>query len=591
VGLKSSWIGSPATRRCGTAALGGILLSMAFAPAEIAGAAWVAPGLILFCALGANGAEAFWIGFVAGLTHFLSSLYWLLAMPFDWHGIPLAPGLAWFSLSAYCALFFALWVWFCWRIFPGDLGTGAASSPRLRPPGEEREKRSAATRATRPEHENGLAGTATGPGLSILAVLDNFLSTPVWKRAGWAILCACGWTALEYARGLFLSGFPWNFLGVSQYRLLPVIQVASLTGVYGVTFLVVWFSVAIGSTMLVLARKPTAKHIWGDAALPLLALAGVVSFGMSQCLSAPPPARRLKLALVQPSIPQTLIFDPAADEKRFGDVIALSEQALESTPDVLVWPESAVPALTEDNQRTIGKLLESHPVWLLFCADSSDVLPSGATAIYNSSFLVNPKGAVGGIYHKRRLVIFGEYIPLVRWLPFLRWLTPIGDGFTPGDRVAPFNLTGLGASVSTLICFEDTFPQEARLHTAPETDFLVNLTNDGWFGDGPEQKQHAVMALFRAVENGVPLVRCTNNGLTCWIDAQGRIREKQETGGSIYGPGFIAPEIPLRDPHRGQTFYNLHGDWFSWGCWGMSLLALVFWKGNLSTGPREVSNS
>ena len=539
---------SPAARRYGTAAVGGLLLSTAFAPAEIAGAAWVAPGLILFCAVGATGAAAFRAGFVAGLAHFLSSLYWLLAMPFAWHGIPLAPGLAWLALSAYCALFFALWVWFCWRIFPGDIAR---------------------------------------PGFPLLTVIDKFVSTPVWKRAGWAILCASAWTALEFARGLFLSGFPWNFLGVSQYRLLPVIQLASITGVYGVTFLVVWFSVAIGSAILVLARNPTLQRGWGDVALPLLTLTWVVGFGMSKCLSAPLPARQLRVALVQPSIPQTLIFDPGADAERFGEVIALSERALESKADVLVWPESAVPALTVENQQAIGRLLGSHPVWLLFCADSSEMLHSNAMAVYNSSFLLSPKGSVEGIYHKRRLVIFGEYIPLVRWLPFLRWLTPVGDGFTPGDRVVPFKLTGLAASISTLICFEDAFPQEARSHVGPDTDFLVNLTNDGWFGDGPEQKQHAVMALFRAVENGIPLVRCTNNGLTCWVDAQGRIREVLEAGGSIYAPGFIAPEIPLRDPNRGRTFYNQHGDWFGWGCCGMSVLALLFWKRNLSTDPRD----
>ncbi|HUD83841.1 MAG TPA: hypothetical protein VMQ67_10075, partial [Candidatus Saccharimonadales bacterium] len=301
---------SPAARRYGTAAVGGLLLSTAFAPAEIAGAAWVAPGLILFCALGATGAAAFRAGFVAGLAHFLSSLYWLLAMPFAWHGIPLAPGLAWLALSAYCALFFALWVWFCWRIFPGDIAR---------------------------------------PGFPLLTVIDKFVSTPVWKRAGWAILCASAWTALEFARGLFLSGFPWNFLGVSQYRLLPVIQLASITGVYGVTFLVVWFSVAIGSAILVLARNPTLQRGWGDVALPLLTLTWVVGFGMSKCLSAPLPARQLRVALVQPSIPQTLIFDPGADAERFGEVIALSERALESKADVLVWPESAVPALTVEN--------------------------------------------------------------------------------------------------------------------------------------------------------------------------------------------------------------------------------------------------
>jgi apolipoprotein N-acyltransferase len=538
---------SAAARRYGAAALGGLLLSTAFAPAEIAGAAWVVPGLILFCALGAHGATAFRVGFVAGFAHFLSSLYWLLAMPFAWHGIPLAPGLAWLSLSAYCALFFAVWVWFCWKIFPGE---------------------------------------ASRPGIPFLVVIDNFLLTPVWKRAAWAILCASAWAALEFARGLFLSGFPWNFLGVSQYRLLPVIQIASITGVYGVTFLVVWFSVAVCSTMLVLARKPATRLFWGDTAVPLLVLTWVVGFGTNKCLSAPKPARRLTLALIQPSIPQTLIFDSAADSQRFAEVIALSERALESRPDVLVWPESAVPALTVENQQAIGRLLAKHPVWLLFCADSSGMV-SGATAIYNSSFLLSPKASVEGVYHKRRLVIFGEYIPLVRWLPFLRWLTPIGDGFTPGDRVVPFSLTGLGAGISTLICFEDAFPQEARSHAAPDTDFLVNLTNDGWFGDGPEQKQHAMMALFRAVENGLPLVRCTNNGLTCWVDAQGRIHEVLAPGGSIYGEGFMTAEIPLREPGRARTIYNKYGDWFGWSCGGISVLALFFRRRALSTDPQK----
>ncbi len=534
---------SPAARRYGAAALGGLLLSAAFAPAEIAGAAWIAPGLILFCAIGATGAEAFRTGFVAGWAHFLSSLYWFLAMPFAWHGIPLAPALAWISLSAYCAVFFALWVWCCWKFFPGNVAE---------------------------------------PGAPLLAALDRFLATPVWKRAVWAFLCASTWTALEYARGLFLSGFPWNFLGASQYRLLPIIQIASITGVYGVTFLVVWLSVAIGSAMLVLTRIPGVQRVWGDAGLPLLVLTWVAGFGLNRCLSASVPTRHVTAALIQPSIPQTLICDPAADTKRFNDVIALSEKALESKPDILIWPESAVPGLTDETQHIIARLLENHPVWLLFCADSSDLV-SGATNDYNSSFLISPKGSVEAVYHKRRLVIFGEYIPLVRWLPFLRWLVPEGDGFASGDKVVPFNLTGPEAKVSPLICFEDAFPQEARAHVGADTDFLVNLTNDGWFGDGPEQKQHAVMALFRAVENGVPLVRCTNNGLTCWIDAQGRMREVLATGGSIYSAGYITPEIPLRDANRGQTFYNQHGDCFAWSCCGLSLAALTLRKRIVST--------
>jgi apolipoprotein N-acyltransferase len=166
---------------------------------------------------------------------------------------------------------------------------------------------------------------------------------------------------------------------------------------------------------------------------------------------------------------------------------------------------------------------------------------------------------------------------LVRWLPFLKWLSPIGEGFTAGDRAASFNLTGLSVKTSALICFEDMFPQEARDHVQDDTDFLINLTNDGWFGERAEQKQQAGSAVFRAIENGVPLVRCCNNGLTCWVDPQGRIRETLNAGGSIYGPGFITPQIPLRDSaQRAPTIYNRFGDWFGWSCCVMSGLGLLF---------------
>jgi apolipoprotein N-acyltransferase len=549
--LKISSINPVAAGRYGLAALAGLLLSAAFAPAGLAGAGWAAPGLILFCGLGGGAARTFRAGFVAGLAHFLSSLYWLLAMPFAWHGIPLAPALGWIALSAYGAFYFAAWVWFCWRVFPG--------------PSASRE-------------------------FSLVQSVDEFVAVPLWKRIGWAIVCAAGWTALEVARGRLLSGFPWNFLGVSQYRLLPVIQIASITGVYGVSFLMVWFSVAVGAAMLILVRQPAGQRVWGDAALPLLAVCGVVAYGMTQFGSGPAPTRQLAVALIQPSIPQTLIFDPREDAARFNEVIALSEKALASKPDLLIWPESAVPDLEAENRQTIARLLAAHPVWLMFCADSAEPSPSGGTACFNSAYLVSPQGAVEGIYHKRRLVIFGEYIPLVRWLPFLKWLTPIGSGFTPGNRPVTFHLSHPAAVISVLICFEDMFPQEAREHVGPDTDFLVNLTNDGWFGEGAEQWQQAASAVFRAVENGVPLVRCTNNGLTCWIDAQGRIREMEDAGGSIYGAGYIAPKIPLRAPgQQGRTFYNRFGDWFGWCCCGLGGLALL--AGGKKGPPRHPMSS
>jgi apolipoprotein N-acyltransferase len=542
VPLKNSSMSSADLARYVLAALAGLLLSAGFAPLEIAGSAWAGPGLVLFCSLGERGARAFRLGFVAGFVHFLSSIYWLLAIPFAWHGIPLAPALGWIALSAYCGLFFGLWVWFCWKIFPGRVGE---------------------------------------PEFFLATAVDQFLSVAWWKRAQWAVLCAVAWIALEMARGRLLGGFPWNFLGASQYTLLPLIQIASITGVYGVSFIIVWFSVAMGGVLLILARRPSSAAIWCQAALPLLSISCIAAYGMTKTLKIPAPSREIRVALVQPSIPQTLIWDIKENANRFQQVLALSEKALASKPDLLIWPEASVPDLGPENEQAIAQLLASHQAWLIFSGDWAELLPSGETNYFNSSFLISPGGAIEAIYHKRRLVIFGEYIPLIRWLPFLQWLTPISGGFTPGERVVPFNITNLAAKTSVLICFEDMFPQEARDHVEADTDFLINLTNDGWFGDGAAQRQQAAGALFRAIENGVPLLRCANNGLTCWIDAQGRIREIEHEGGSIYGPGFITPTIPLRGPgERVRTIYNRYGDWFGWSCCALSGIFLLnaFWR-------------
>ena len=197
---------------------------------------------------------------------------------------------------------------------------------------------------------------------------------------------------------------------------------------------------------------------------------------------------------------------------------------------------------------------------------------------YNASFLVSPDGEFVARYRKRNLVVFGEYIPLVRWLPFVKWFTPIEGGFTPGDRPVPFLLSRPDVKTSTLICFEDIFPGLAREAADDDTDFLVNLTNNGWFGESSAQWQHAAAALFRAVENGLPLVRCSNNGLTGWVDAHGRLRQVfRDDHGTIYGPGCLTAQIPLLAPgeRRVPTFYHQHGDWFGWACVGIAGSMLI----------------
>jgi apolipoprotein N-acyltransferase len=529
------------------AAIGaGLLLTVAFPKFEVAGFAWIVPGLLLAIAQGKSRGDAFRVGYVAGLTHFLSSLYWLLLIPAD--GFPI---LGWISLAAVLALFVAVWVW----LLAGKIGEGDWA-----------------------------------------------------RRTRWSLAGAAVWVALEMARARVLGGFPWDFLGVSQYRMVPLIQIASVTGVYGVSFVVVWFSLSLFSGMRALFGSPARRFVWQvEMVLPLLTVIGLFIFGYVRAGQGDSPGTILRVTLVQPSIPQTLIWDPVQNQRRFQQLIKLTEQAFAESKkqepdgpviqivdpanpdeeptnqlpfhpasragdtaksDLLIWPESAVPDLDSDAVSSISRLVQANRVWIIFNSDDVE-FESDATNYFNSAFLVTPAGGLADVYHKRKLVMFGEYIPLVQLLPFVKYLTPITGSYVPGERPVTFELHGLHVNAAPLICFEDTFPEIARLSAGDNVDFLVNLTNDGWFGNSAAQWQHMANAVFRAVENNLPLIRCANNGLTCWIDATGRVREVfKDQNGSAYGAGALTIDIPVTQAGAGRTptFYHRHGDWFGWAC-------------------------
>ena len=527
------------------AAGAGLLLAAAFPNPGIAGFAWIAPALLLASAYGKNGVEAFRIGYVGGLAHFLFSLGWLLRIPAT--GFPI---LGWLALSAFLALYPAIWVW----LLSGKVGQGS------------------------------------------------------WlRRLTWTLLGGAVWVAWEMTQARLLSGFPWNFLGASQFQLVPLIQIASVTGVYGVSFVVVWFSLTILSATLAILRQPNVRYIWmGDLLLPLVVVLCLFMSGNSRLRSLRDDDRpTLSVTFIQPSIPQTMIWNPADNERRFGELLRLTTDALTNESELVLWPEAAVPKMIryhEETLRTITGLAKSNGVWLIVGSDDAEparnVNGSKKAEYFNASFLISPQGELVSRYCKRQLVAFGEYVPLARWLPFVKWLTPIDAGFVPGERVVPFELERRASApgdsmeakertelefrapihTATLICFEDVFPHLVRDYVNEDTDFLVNLTNDGWFGEGSEQWQHAASAVFRAVENGVPLLRCCNNGVTCWIDSRGVIRQvfRDATGG-VHGAGVMTAQIPLLTPgeKRQPTFYNRNGDWFGWGCVVLTVLVLL----------------
>jgi apolipoprotein N-acyltransferase len=532
-------------KRFGMALAAGLLLAFSFPQIGIAGLAWVAPGLMLGAAAGVEGKRAFRIGYVAGLAHFLASLYWLLNIPVN----KIAPITGWLLLSAYLAVYPAAWVWLCWRLYPVRLADG-----------------------------HGVRET-----------LGRFLEASWSQRTSWALACAALWVTWEMVQARLFSGFPWNFLGTSQYRMLPLIQIASCGGMYAVSFIVAWASVSLLCGMAMVLGRPENPRRWmGEIILPLAVTGIMAASGLQQLFGVAPPRPMLKVALVQPSIPQTMIWNPEDGAKRFLQLLALSETALTNKPDLLVWPEAGVPGVFRHSTNLYGsevifqsviRLAQKHQVWIVLGADDEEPVADAPddALFYNSSFLVSPAGEVAAIYHKRRLVIFGEYVPLANWLPFLRNFTGVTSDFTPGRGPVPFVLGDLGVKISTLICFEDIFPHYVREHVEDDTDFLLNLTNNGWFGESAAQWQHAASAAFRALENGLPLVRCANNGLTCVVDAQGRMQEVYFPGTrDIYGVGFKVAEVPrLGGEKRPATFYRRHGDWFGWSCVGLTLTALA----------------
>ncbi len=507
----------------------GIVWGLAFPLPGWAGLAWAIPGALFLLMPGLSGTAAFRVGCVAGLAHFLVSLRWLLHMP-HWAGSVAG----WLVLSGYCALYPGLWLGMAQRV------SGDARSQ---------------------------SGGAANSGWS--TALGRFSQQSWLERSLLWLRLAAAWVALEMVRARFLSGFAWNFLGVSQWRQLPLLQLASVTGVYGLSFLICWFSLALTGALLLMMQRPQQRWSWtSEIRIPLLVVLLVAGWGfwslVEQQRSVDPQSRRLRLGLVQPSVPQTLQWDAAADAASFQRIRSLSAQALALKPHVLVWPEGAY-GLTDANWAEMTNLTTTNGVSWIF----NTTTENAERRPMNSALWLNASGQTQGQYDKRRLVAFGEYVPLDRWLPFLRYLTPIGASFAPGAEPVTFSLpessNAPAGVLAPIICFEDTFPHGVREHVRPGVDFLLELTNDGWFGDSSAQWQHAANAAFRAVENHIPLVRVANNGVTLWFDAVGIPHDLFGATGSVYQPGFELVEIPL-SKDTGDTYYRRHGDVFGWTC-------------------------
>ena len=370
------------------------------------------------------------------------------------------------------------------------------------------------------------------------------------------------WVALDFIRAHLFSGFPWQDLAYSQYKLPLLFQTADLFGHHGVTFLIVLTNGLVTALLSLIREQSRSERRLALLAAGLLLLGSLVYSGLRyQQLGrdlAQAPVR--PVTVVQGNIPQDQKWTAAFRTRTVESYLQLSWQALAQQPtDLLIWPETALPFYPLESRlfpEVRQHLLEPARVGLLTGAPHRE--PVGDLLhYYNSAILISDQGVIEGRYDKQHLVPFGEYIPLRRFLPFSGPLVETIGDFTPGSSLGPLSCKDL--RIGVLICFESIFPELARRQTAQGANLLVNLTNDAWFGKSSAPRQHLSMAVFRAVENRRSLARAANTGISGFVSPRGQLIERTE----LFQPAFLTEQVPLLTT---TPFYVRYGHFFALTC-------------------------
>jgi apolipoprotein N-acyltransferase len=380
--------------------------------------------------------------------------------------------------------------------------------------------------------------------------------------AGRILMLAVALSLSEWLRGHVLTGFPWNVYGMMLAGQGYIAQFASVAGLYGLTLV----AVAIGAAPATLGTAETGAARWRAPVLALLGLAGLFGFGLWRVPSeASPSVPGVRLRLMQPNLPQDAKFSPRNGEAILNQYLALSDRATSPTTlgvqnvTHLIWPESAFPFLlgrTPAALSRIAALLPPDVTLITGAARAGEALPGESRPpIYNSIQVVNNEGTIVSSYDKVHLVPFGEYLPpiletLIRKVGLSEFVTVPG-GFASGTRRTPLAIRGL-PTAAPLICYEVVFPG-AVAPQGRRAGFFLNLTNDGWFGLTSGPYQHMAQARLRTIEEGLPLVRVANTGISAVVDAYGRIVASLPLGTA----GVLDASLPQSGPN---TLYARFGD-------------------------------
>lgn len=474
--------------------------------------AWVSLAPLLVSVRGMKPIDRFRSGFIAGFVHFLTGLYWLMYTLNTFGNLNMASSLFVALLlvvgeSAYIILFTLAWGW----------------------------------------------------------VEENRPGVPM------ALAVSVVWVAIEFLRNKTpFGGFPWMLLGYSQGNFPSVIQIADITGVYGVSFLIALVNAVIAEAIL--AKRSGKPLPLPGMVVAVLLLMLTVIYGRLQIARVSALAAKsasLKVSLLQGNIRQDVKWDEHEEARILGIYRRMTEEAARNGAELIVWPEAAVPfALVRDVEGVqLAMFLMSLNTYIVLGSVDYTVGADQRARFTNSAFLVTPRG-VEGKYSKLHLVPFSEYVPFASWFKFIDKITKGAAGnFTPGGEIALLEIPK--GHLGILICYEAIFGELVRLSRKNGANLLVNITNDAWFGDTSAPRQHLSMSAFRCAENHCYMVRAANTGISAVVDPTGKVL--METG--------LLEEKRLDATVRimpGSTFYSRHGDVFVGMVSMLALAGLLF---------------
>ncbi|MFH1868061.1 MAG: apolipoprotein N-acyltransferase, partial [Candidatus Omnitrophota bacterium] len=492
----------------------------AFSTFNISLFVWVGLIPLFFAIEGKSPKQAFIISCLTGFLFFLFSMYWLM------HVTPMG----WVILSLYQALYFGLFGLFL-------------SLPLNHP--------------------------------TLNSKLSTYLAIP------------SVWSLLEYLRSHIGGGIGWNLLGYAEYQNLPIIQIADITGVYGVSFLIVLVNFSVFSIIRMgIKCQKTHKRLFAKSALSfieqvkinpffqsfavLFTVISVISYGyirMNAMEERVLQQKEIKVSVVQGNIQQMHKWDPGYKDYIMRKYERLTFKAAKDSPQLIIWPETSIPGYLNvegELKKYAQDMARASQSELLVGAPMIDITGERDINEYNSALLFSKQGEKIEQYNKMRLVLFGEYIPLERYLPFLRRYLPLTASFVPGNEYTLFSFQNTGLRIQpkfgVLICFEDIFPGMVRRFVKNGADLMVNITNDAWFKRTSAAYQHAANSVFRAVENRRPFVRSANTGLSCFINRAGRIYAGVSTGKiDLFVDGYKSAPVKIL-PGEAFSFYTRFGD-------------------------------